>query len=51
MTDHTISASVEGEFRPVFSADAITALRRLAIRWVEAGKPDYIPAEPEKEAV
>lgn len=53
MTEHTISASVEGEFRPIFSADAIAALRRLALRWVEAGKPNYIPAESAeaKEAV
>ncbi len=50
MTDHTISVSASGEFRPTFSAAAVATLRAAALRWVEQGKPDYIPAKPEKEA-
>ena len=48
MTTATIHTEVEGgDFRPIISADAMADLAAAFRRWVDAGKPDYIPAAEE----
>ena len=41
-----ITATVEGgDFQPIISKEAMDYLAAACKRWVDAGKPDYIPAE------
>lgn len=48
MTDYTINTTVKGgEFRPILNDEAIRCLAAAFKRWVDAGKPDYIPGEEE----
>lgn len=47
---HTIKTTVEGgEFRPIMTDEAIRCLADAFKRWVDAGKPDFIPEKIEKE--
>lgn len=49
MNTHTVTVAVDGSFRPVISASAVQTLRAAALRWIAAGKPDYIPTEDNRK--
>lgn len=44
----TIQTTIKGgDFRPIINDEAVRCLAEAFKRWVDAGKPDYIPAENE----